>query len=155
VNDEQQCVKQAVNDPTVETKSYSAGLFDWALSSLYFTAGVLSNHVHTCSPLMTMLAGTLITPAKLFYQSACGQDCPMKLRGCPLLVMKANILAIAYTGKIRTSSQRRHASHSDGIQHVLHVCVSCCMFKSSHMRFMASKCLTSLPYKPNASLLCD
>ncbi len=39
VKDKQQSVKQAVDDATVETKSYSAGLVDWALSSLYFTAG--------------------------------------------------------------------------------------------------------------------
>ena len=40
VKDRQQSLKQAVKDATVETKSNSAGLLDWALSSLYFTAGV-------------------------------------------------------------------------------------------------------------------
>ncbi len=45
MKDEQQSMKQALNDATVEDKSYSAGFFDRALSTLYFTAGVLSNGV--------------------------------------------------------------------------------------------------------------
>lgn len=40
VKDRQQSVKRTVHDATFETKSYPAGLFDWALSKLYFTAGL-------------------------------------------------------------------------------------------------------------------
>ncbi|DBA70160.1 TPA: hypothetical protein ACH3X2_012210 [Trebouxia sp. C0005] len=40
VQDKQQSVKQTSNDAHVETKSDSAGLFDWALSTLYFLAGL-------------------------------------------------------------------------------------------------------------------
>ncbi|DBA89206.1 TPA: hypothetical protein ACH3X1_016353 [Trebouxia sp. C0004] len=40
VKAEQQSVKQAIDDATIEIKSNSAGLFDWALSKLYFTAGL-------------------------------------------------------------------------------------------------------------------
>lgn len=40
VKDKQQSMKQAVDDATVDIKSYSAELLDWALSSLYFTAGL-------------------------------------------------------------------------------------------------------------------
>ena len=113
MKDRQHSVKQAVNDATVETKSYSAGLFDWALSSLYFTAGVWSSCVHTCSVLMTLLSGALIRTATPFHQTGCGQGYPMKLQGCAVLVMKANMPAIAHMGKTSISRQRRHASHSN------------------------------------------
>ena len=46
-----QAAGDAAGDAVGEAKSYSAGVLDWALSTLYFTAGTPAVHdIHNLSP---------------------------------------------------------------------------------------------------------
>ena len=121
VKDRQQSVKRTVHDATFETKSYPAGLFDWALSKLYFTAGVLSSNIIPVHPWWRCYQAHSLYLQKHFTKALVVKDCPVNLLFCAVLVMKANILAVANTSKTIISSQRWNTSHSDETS----ACITC------------------------------